>query len=505
MRVFSLLAEGSSSNKIEVEYHSRFQIPSFQILGLPAPEIQEARERIIAAFQAASLKFPKKKIVVNLAPSSIKKSGTAHDLGIALKILSETCEREWPADLLCWGELSLDGFVKPGGRMATLIEVLLKKFSWPYPHLLLSSPDTRALKILLEWRIEKSLPIPEKITVQIIDTLADLLQPLRPERLILNLEVKHPTKNVEHLAPLLGLAPRIERLLQLSMIGRHHVLLLGPKGIGKSESIRWLEALLPESKAGQTWERILISESRGQDLDFMAPVRRVHAQVRPTHLLGSFKDRGYLPGELALAHGGLFVADEFMEWPRDSKECLREPLQTRKIFLTRVKGQIECQADFQMVATGNLCPCGGLPSNFRGNIPIKKFACRCRPIEIEHYLSKLSGPIEDRIDLFYLMTEASHPKREVSQIIKLRQEVNCAREFAENHFGALPSDLSVEWLENNLPQSKSIDNLLGDITSLRSRHKILRVARSIQALKQSETLREEFIFEAKLYRFSARS
>jgi len=239
-----------------------------------------------------------------------------------------------------------------------------------------------------------------------------------------------------------------------------------------------------------------MGERRGFPLDFSPPVRRVHASIKPSHLLGSFKERGYQPGELALAHGGLFIADEFMEWPRDSKECLREPLQSKKIFLTRIFGQIECPSDFQMVATGNLCPCGGLPPMFRTTPQSQKFKCSCKPPQIVHYLSKLSGPMLDRIDLTFVMHDPKSNTHSSSSLTRLRAEIEKARVFSMKHFGALPSELTPACLD----QGPTFEKLLTEIMSLRTRHKILRVARSIQALEQSETLKEEHVFEAKCYR-----
>ena len=126
MQVYSFFQDSVHPSRITVEVHTRFQIPSFQILGLPAPEIQEARERIMAAFVACEFDFPKKKVIVNLAPSSIRKSGTGHDLAIALRILESTLDLEWPEHLFAWGELGLDGEIKACGKMANLTELLLQ-------------------------------------------------------------------------------------------------------------------------------------------------------------------------------------------------------------------------------------------------------------------------------------------------------------------------------------------------------------------------------------------
>ena len=304
---------------------------------------------------------------------------------------------------------------------------------------------------------------------------------------------------------MLPLSPQLERILQICLIGRHHLLLLGPKGIGKSESIHWFEALLPTPASDQLWDQALSLESRALNPTFEPPVRRVHAQVRPSHLLGTFQARGYQAGELALAHGGLLIADEFMEWPRDSKECLREPLQTERVSITRVRGKFESRCELQLVATGNLCPCGGLPAPLRAFTQSKGAPCRCRPNTVRDYLQKISGPILDRIDLVALLSLPSQKKikqqQTDDQFKAMKEKVTEGREFALKHFHSLPSKLSPTWLEETLPERPEIETMLASVTSLRARHKILRVARSIQALEKSEELKVEHVFESKAYRF----
>ena len=506
MQVFSFFVEDQTPRLIEVEYHSRFQIPSFQILGLPAPEIQEARERIVASFQASEFEFPKKKIVVNLSPSSIRKSGTGHDLAIAMKILESTIEDSWPEQLLAWGELSLDGSVKSVGRMAGLIELLLQIELKTTLFILLSFEDYQNLQHLLSWRRTQNLPLPEQCEFRSVACLKDSIEALKntPSPLQKNILPLNENCFPIHLLPL---APALERILQLSLIGRHHLLLLGPKGIGKSESIHWCENLLPNADPLQVWERILSLESRALDPEFNPPIRKVHAQVRPSHLLGTFGAKGFQAGELALAHGGLLIADEFLEWPRDSKECLREPLQTERVTVTRVKGKVESKCEIQLIATSNLCPCGGLPKQFRSHEQSKASACRCRPNEIQDYFKKVSGPILDRIDLVAIMSKTPKLQRKMMekepslQFQRMKQSSHSGRLFAVKNFGALPSKLAPLWLEENLPDDPVIDSLLQDIKSLRARHKILRVARSIQALEQSRVLKSEHVFESKSYRF----
>ena len=504
MHIHSFIVDEARPKLLTIEFNSRFQIPSFQILGLPAPEIQEARERIMAAFQSSGFEFPKKKIIVNLSPSSFRKWGTGHDLSIAMKILSESLDWKNLGRVLAWGELGLGGSIRSVGQVAHLLELLLvEQKNHPKPlTLVLGNNDFIHFENLRNWRVRQGMEVPTLNRTLCATELKQI-----PE--LLNSSIDHSNHSSEIHLPSAPLNPHLlpvtsfqERIITISSIGKHHTLVLGPKGVGKSESLNWFRALVSRSTPTQMWERVLYQESRGERPDFSPPLRQVHSQVKPAHLLGSFTSKGFRAGELSLAHGGILFADEFVEWPRDSKECLREPLQNRKLQITRVNGSLEVQCDLQLIATGNLCPCGGFPTLFRVYGYSSQVRCRCRENEIDQYLKKLSGPILDRIDLVAIFTEQSSraiPERASFKLIQ--EKVERAQSFTLERFSGVTSRLSPDFLEASLPKSKSMEALLKDITSLRSRHKTLRIAHSIQALENSSELKEEHVFEAKTYRF----
>jgi magnesium chelatase family protein len=521
MQVYSFSQDDLSPFKIVVELHTRFQVPSFHILGLAGTEIQEARERIVAAFTMSEFEFPKKKVVVNLAPSAVRKAGTGHDLAIAIKILESSLDRNWPEIVYAWGELGLNGEVKNVGKMAALVELLLKENE--ASTVILNPVDEAEFYAYCEWRAFHSLPNPSQLKIISISALKDLPDLLdRAESTRPAIFKRRKPTLISLLAPtLLPLSENLTRTLLISLAGRHHVILLGPKGIGKSQAIHWYRALIPESSALQTWKRCLYLETRERtDLnapknagpDFSTPVRQVHSQVKPPHLLGSYSSKGFRPGELSLAHGGIFIADEFMEWARDAKEALREPLQAKRYTVTRVLGHAELECDFQFVGTGNLCPCGGLPIYFRSLDPeaAKKTKCKCRPNEVLEYLKKLSGPIADRLDLVQVVTSVPvenltmrKSEAEVNQLLQeLKLKIAEARSFSLLKFKALPSELAVNWLEDSVEKRPKIQELLKRLPNLRSRHKVLRVAHTLQSLEQCEELKEEHVFEAISYRFT---
>jgi magnesium chelatase family protein len=505
MRVHSFFIVDTTADLITIEYSSRFQIPGFQILGLPAPEIQEARERITSSFQSSGFEFPKKKILVNLAPASVKKSGTGHDLAIALKILSETFDFDWPPHALAWGELGLDGAVRSAGKIAHLVELLITRFPMDSDSILLLSPlDHAEFWRLIQWRGQQGLPNPTRCRTYSITNLKDLPKSLQfgPSSLNQEPQSSPPALSEESHAPLLPLPGMQERIVKIGSIGRHHVLILGPKGVGKSNSFEWFKHLTASAPPLLQWERALFQESRGESPRFDSPLRHVHAQVKPPHLLGSLASSGYRAGELSLSHGGILFADEFMEWPRDSKECLREPLQTKRLHLTRVKGTVEAKCDVQLIASGNLCQCGGFPARMRAYGYSSKLKCRCSEPEIRSYLQKLSGPILDRIDLIAVFTEAPTPSSTPSRpFSEIKSEIERARAFSRARFKALPAEIPPQEIEKWVPFGSPISKILAELGSLRSRHKVIRVALSIQALEGASELREEHVLESRTYRF----
>ncbi|NDF14651.1 ATP-binding protein [bacterium] len=504
MRTHSFILSDSRPELLTIEYSARFQIPGFQILGLPAPEIQEARERIASAFQNEAFEFPKKKITINLSPASLRKSGTGHDLAIALKIMSETVDAPWPECALAWGELSLDGTIRSAGKIAHLIELLSDRTRPGNGILILLNPfDFQELQRLLDWRKSTGMKNPDGLRILRVPRLREipsLLASGENHLLLPPLVPLVPPANLKK--PLLPLSEFQERMVKLASIGRHHALIMGPKGVGKSASFDWFRTLAEAPPPPQAWERALFQETRNERAVFETPIRQVHSQVKPSHLMGTYVSNGFRAGELSLAHGGILFADEFPEWPRDSKECLREPLETEKIILTRVKGTVEMKCDVQIVASGNLCPCGGFPALLKTYGYQSKIKCRCLETEVRNYLHRISGPILDRIDLVAVFGDPEKPDFAQGRPWELiHDEVKRARDFALELFQCLPSKLIPEKLEALLPKRRTIDALLREIGSLRSRHKVIRVACTIQSLEGCEELREEHLIESRAYRF----
>ena len=512
-----------------IEVASSLQIPSFHIVGLPNPEVAEARERIRAAIEASGIEFPRRRLVLNLSPSSIRKRGTGIDLAMALAILNSKSKSKSNENfqVVAWGELGLDGTVKASGQITRAV------FStWQGEGNVLFVPATElepalnAIRQIKRSEIFSTAP-PIVIPSSDLKSTWEILLKLRQRKApILQSEFSaagesSPVDLRPEIPALLPLRPYLERVIALSAAGNHHLLLLGPRGTGKTHATEWLIALQPAPEPQIILNNLLIAELRTNEKLSTCqgpPVRRVSVQSRPAALMGSATAGAIRPGEYSLAHGGLLVADEFLEWPRDSRETLRGPLESGRVLLTRTLGSAELPARFTLVANGNLCPCGGWPPELPApagaqGLGSSNFRCKCTLKNRSTYLTRLSGPVLDRLDIVSLVlpeTSKSAPKYSVnSQERKqeLREKVQAAADFAKMNWGAPAGQLSAAqvetfisanpaWLKWNA-QAKSQTH---SAQSLRSRHKIARVALTLAAWEQKASPDLTHFTEAECYR-----
>jgi len=510
-----------------IELSSSLQLPGFQIVGLPGREITEARERVRAAIEASGFEFPRRRVVLNLSPASIRKQGTGLDLAMALSILFEEVNSANQISLNrpirggAWGELGLDGTLKPSGQiLRTLVAARKAGLSF-----VLFGPEEpehleRCLK-LATLATQGRHPLP---AIGRAETLADAYNWVLErgwihspwKRLpddILTTQSHQPAPGSETVTDLLPLAPQMERTLGAAAAGGHHLLLLGARGTGKSHALEWLQAIQPRLDPPSLLDQKLLEElvprpstqitsetpSSNTTSNLGRPVvRRVGQQIRPAALIGRADSTGVRPGEFSLAHGGLLLADEFLEWDRDAREAFREPLERGSISLTRTWAQVEMPARFVFAATGNLCPCGGWPPRLHSQLRLEHPElrmrlpeCVCHPRERQDYAARLSGPIFDRIDLV-VRTPPLLPATGVAdgsanlnpgahalkRLTHLRNHCEQARAAMLRDLGARTGALTGERLENWLTRHPRLadSSILKNAQSLRSRHRILRVA-----------------------------
>lgn len=484
--IYSLLNSDVKPRHLSIEVSLTFQIPSFHIIGLPAPEINESKDRIRAAIEKSGFEFPNRRIVINLSPASIHKQGTGLDLAVALALLLETHQKEKTKTpiikIFALGELGLDGQIKPVGQ----VHRALFAAKQAQADLLFLHPDDMG-------KIKKELKLLDLNSPSIF-AIRHLKEAI--ETCLMRPDERKPQPSIKQTAEqprepssfLLPLSSELERVLAVTTSGRHHLLLLGPKGTGKTHSLEWLNYLSPPPSPEIELEKFFLQELSGAENK--TPYRRIGAQTRMNALVGSIIGKRLEPGEFSLAHGGLLLADEFPEWSRDSREALREPLERGSITLTRAQGRYELPAQFQLAANGNLCPCGG-----------KK--CRCKLIDRERYIQKLSGPVLDRIDIVYILNNI--PKVDSAHSStpqELKKRVEICNQTLMLRYGMLPGQMSGLHLEALLKKRNILKLLLEKIPtqSLRDRHKVLRIALTLEAWDNDTNVNLRHFLEARWMR-----
>jgi len=511
-----------------IEVSSTLQLPGFQIVGLPGKEVNEARERVRAAIEASGFEFPRRRIILNLSPAHIRKQGTGIDLAMALSILCEpadgtllnhdspTVKKSGHFRGAAWGELGLDGRIKPCRQ---LTRTLLAAVEAQVDFIVLGPENTSELQEAIEV-ISMQTPPPLLPPIGIFSHLTEAMEWV--SQLLWQKTEKpksrQPERNPQKPAPalesdrLLPLSPQLTRVLGIAAAGKHHLILLGARGTGKSHALEWLEQLqLPVSPQTRLQQRCLLEiahhtllarSTREAKTKPAVPIRRAGQQIRPAALIGRADAQGLHPGEFTLAQGGLLIADEFLEWNRDSREAFREPLERGTITLTRAWAQVELPARFTLAATGNLCKCGGWPPTLHRQLKLEHAAwavrlpeCVCLPREREEYLHKLSGPLFDRIDLVVrtppLLPEKKEqtPRLQASQqLTYLRNTVQRVHDRMISLWGCPSSELSGQQLEKLLEQKPELAEspILREAASLRSRHRTLRVSLALALWDQPE-------------------
>ena len=492
---------GLSLRLVEVEVGCRRGPAHFQLAGLAEAAVREARIRVSSAISQLCLTLEEYAITVSLAPADVRKNGSGLDLALAIAILEALghlpsgCTR----GSLVLGELGLDGTVRPIPGILPLLD--------------------GAARVGLEAAFVPADNAAEGarvsgVRVHPVRSLAELARHLQGERRIQPLA---PTEYAPRGAPGADLADirgqaASKRALSIAAAGRHHLLLLGPPGAGKSMLARRLVGLLPPLELAAALETTALHSvagllDRGSGIVDAPPFRAPHHTVSDVGLVGGGSSPR--PGEISLAHNGILFLDELLEFRRSALEALRQPLEEKSVSIVRAQSRVVFPARPLVVLAMNPCPCGHYGSP-RG-------ACRCDPAQRTRYLAKLSGPLLDRIDLHVHVAPVdvgSLARGEVDpeeSTAKLAERVAAARarQAERRRLGLL--DVSDNG-EASLDDLKRIAKLDAGGTSLlesafahlglsaRSYVRILRVARTIADLEDSDRVREEHVGEAVCYR-----
>ena len=386
-RTFTL--DGISARPVRVEVDVHRGLPNFTIVGLPDAAVREARERVRAALVNCGFEFPLRRIVVNLAPASLRKAGPAMDLAIAAALLSASDQLQWEglAKVALVGELALDGSTRPVHGALAMAE---------------AAREGGAEAIVLPTENGSEAALAEGIGVVPVETLNRLpglaegdWSPPRPEPLALLPSVSPMAPD---LADLRG-QPHLRHALEVAAAGGHSLLMVGPPGAGKSLAASRLPSILPPMAPVEVLEVARIASACGRldaGLPGGRPFRAPHHTISAAGLVGG--GQPIRAGEATLAHRGVLFLDELCEFRRDALEALRAPLETGEVAIARVGGQRSLPCRFMLVAAANPCPCG------RGEADPD---CSCAPYEVQRYQGKLSGALADRIDVLAAVKQPS--------------------------------------------------------------------------------------------------
>jgi len=497
--ISSMGLTGIEGYKMTVEAYSADGMPMFEIVGLPDAAVKESRERVRAAMASCGLAFPVARLTVNLAPADVKKEGPAYDLPIALAILASSgvLDADKFDGLAAVGELSLSGnVVAVRGALSMAI----------------AARGCGVKRLLLPAENAKEAACVEGLEILPVSHLREAIDWLRgkrriePEEAVPYERLLARRETASDFADVRG-QKSAKRALEIAAAGGHNVLMIGPPGSGKTMMARCLPGILPDMTLEEALEVTRIHSAAGTlregGLMPWRPFRAPHHTVSAVALVGGGSKAR--PGEISLAHGGVLFLDELPEYDRGALEAMRQPLEDGFVSVVRVNAQAKYPARTMLVAAMNPCPCGHYGSSTH--------ACRCKPHEIARYLSRISGPLLDRIDL--QLEVSALPVAEITAAAAeepssaIRARVQAARARQQARYAGSGVSSNAELSARQVSEVCALDDACRVIIeracekynlSMRAVSRIQKVARTIADLAGEEKIGRTHVLEALKYR-----
>lgn len=489
--------QGLESIPIQVETNISEGMPVFEMVGFLGAEVKEARERVRIGLQNSGIYLPPKRITINFVPANIRKSGSAFDLAVAASILCALgrMEQTVARSSLFIGEVGLNGEVLPVHGILSAAILARKQ---------------HICRMFVPWKNRKEARVFSGVDVIPVTDLEHLMEICSSEKMenFIYLEKQELMTNhyEEDFQDIYG-QELVKRACEIAVSGMHNLLMIGPPGSGKSMIAKRIPSILPAMEWDEILElsQIYHAANIGEDKETLVtnrPFRAPHHTITPQGMCGGGKNP--LPGEISLAHKGVLFLDEFPEFQKNLIDMLRQPMEDKKIRISRVGGSVCFPCDFMLVAAMNPCKCGYYPDLSR---------CRCTPSSVQSYINHISQPMLDRIDMTVETRELSFHellgKKKSESSDQIRRRVERTHEIQKKRFQNkgyyFNAHMSVpdvnEFCVTNEEGKKYLEQIVKEQgLSARAYFKILKVARTIADMEEQEQIAISHLMEACAYR-----